>query len=106
MARTRACEETCASARRGKELLVRGPVHTSWLNQIEVQFSLPQCKAVMPNDFASCDEPAVRLRSFERLHRAIAELLDWMFTRKDLQQLLKLMRASCPVLPPRRTIRE
>ena len=78
-------------------LLVHGPVHASWLNQIEVYFSVLQRKALTPNDFASLDELAMRLRSVERHYEAIAKPFDWKFTRADLQQLLK--RMPTPGLP-------
>ena len=78
-------------------LLVHGPVHASWLNQIEVCFSVLQRKALTPNDFASLDELAERLQTFERHYEAIAKPFKWKFTRDDLQQLLKRMKT--PGLP-------
>src|SRR3989304_5381892 len=32
---------------------VHGPVHASWLNQIEIYFSIVQRKVLTPNDFPS-----------------------------------------------------
>ena len=78
-------------------LLVHGPVHASWLNPIEVCFSVLQRKALTPNDFASLDELAERLQTFERHYEAIAKPFKWKFTRDDLQQLLKRMKT--PGLP-------
>jgi hypothetical protein len=34
-------------------VLVHGPVHASWLNQIEIYFSIIQRKVLTPNDFPS-----------------------------------------------------
>ena len=34
-------------------VLVHSPIHASWLNQIEIYFSIVQRKALTPNDFAS-----------------------------------------------------
>jgi hypothetical protein len=34
-------------------VLVQGPVHASWRNQIEIYFSIVQRKVLTPNDFAS-----------------------------------------------------
>jgi hypothetical protein len=34
-------------------LLVHTPVHASWLNQIEIYFSIVQRKVLTPNDFKS-----------------------------------------------------
>ena len=36
-------------------VLVHVPVHASWLNQIEIYFSILQRKALMPNDFQSLE---------------------------------------------------
>ena len=54
-------------------LLVHGRMHASWLNPIEVYFSILQRKALIPNDFASLEDLAVRLRSFQRHYEAIAK---------------------------------
>jgi|SRR6266576_5777507 hypothetical protein len=32
-------------------VVVNGPIHTSWLNQIEIDFSIVQRKFLAPNDF-------------------------------------------------------
>ncbi len=36
--------------------LIHLPIHASWLNQIELYFSIVQRKALTPNDFGSLDE--------------------------------------------------
>ena len=36
-----------------KAVLVHTPVHASWLNQVEIYFSIIQRKVLTPNDFAS-----------------------------------------------------
>jgi hypothetical protein len=36
-------------------VVVNGPVHASWLNQIEIYFSIVQRKALTPNDFSSLE---------------------------------------------------
>jgi len=41
--------------------LVHGPVHASWLNQIEIYFSILQQKVLTPNDFPSLAAVAERL---------------------------------------------
>ncbi len=41
---------------------------------------------------ASLDDPAVRLRSFERHYEAIAKPFQWKFTDDDLQRLLQRMK--------------
>src|SRR5438552_18987825 len=37
-------------------VLVHTPVHASWLNQIEIYFSIVQRKVLTPNDFKSLNE--------------------------------------------------
>ena len=68
--------------------LVHGPVHASWLNQIEIYFSIIQRKVLTPNDFKSLDEVAHALWQFERHFEQIARPFEWKFTRRDLHQLL------------------
>ena len=45
--------------------LVHLPIHASWLNQIEIVFSIIQRKVIKPADFADLDALADRLRRFE-----------------------------------------
>jgi hypothetical protein len=47
-------------------------VHASWLNQIEIYFSVDQRKALTSNDFTSRQAVADRLESFERYFESIA----------------------------------
>ena len=37
-------------------VMVHTPVHASWLNQVEIYFSIVQRKVVSPNDFTDLDE--------------------------------------------------
>jgi hypothetical protein len=74
-------------------VLVHGPVHASWLNQIEIYFSIVQRKALTPNDFASLPHVERRLLAFQRQYEALARPFEWTFTRRDLAALLaKLTR--------------
>jgi hypothetical protein len=68
--------------------LVHGPVHASWLNQIEIYFSILQRKALTPNDFSCLDALSLRILSFQRHYQAIAKPFEWRFTRKDLADFL------------------
>lgn len=77
---------------------VHGPVHASWLNQIEIYFSIIQRKVLTPNDFPSLDAVAERLYAFERYYEGIAHPFEWKFTRADLNKLIVKMRAH-PVQP-------
>jgi len=69
-------------------VLVHGPVHASWLNQIEVYFSIIQRKVLTPNDFPSLAAVEERLLAFERHYESIATPFEWRFTRRDLARLL------------------
>ena len=68
---------------------VHGPVHASWLNQIEIYFSIVQRKALSPNDFTSLAEVEDRLLRFQEHYEQIAAPFEWKFTRADLDALLE-----------------
>ncbi|HEY8104703.1 MAG TPA: IS630 family transposase [Gemmatimonadales bacterium] len=68
--------------------LVHTPVHASWLNQIEIYFSIVQRKVLTPNDFDDLDQVKQRLAAFERLYNEIAEPFAWNFTRQKLNTWL------------------
>jgi hypothetical protein len=69
-------------------VVVHTPVHASWLNQIEIYFSVLTRKALQPNDFASLSELKTRILDFQRHYQNAAKPFKWKFTRRDLQQLL------------------
>lgn len=69
--------------------LIHLPVHASWLNQIEIYFSILQRKALTPNDLGSLEELTERLLSFGRHYRQIAQPFQWNFTRADLDRILE-----------------
>jgi transposase len=68
--------------------MVHLPVHASWLNQVEVYFSVVQRKALCPDDFSDLHTVADRLLTFQEHYNATARPFDWTFTRDDLNQLL------------------
>lgn len=76
--------------------VVHGPVHASWLNQIEIYFSILQRKVLTPNDFSSLQSLAERLERFERHYENIARPFEWKFTREDLTQLLHRLKPEFP----------
>ena len=76
---------------------VHGPVHASWLNQIEIYFSIVQRKVLTPNDFPSLAAVAQRLLAFQIHYETIARPFEWKFTRRDLSALLK--KISYPAEP-------
>jgi hypothetical protein len=68
--------------------LIHGPVHASWLNQIEIYFSILQRKALTPNDFPSLAALKERILCFQQYYEGIAKPFEWKFTRKDLNRLM------------------
>lgn len=75
-------------------ILVHTPVHASWLNQIEIYFSIVQRKVVTPNDFHSLSELEDRLLAFQARYEHTARPFRWKFTRADLAALLAKLRAQ------------
>lgn len=74
--------------------LVHLPVHASWLNQIEVVFSIIQRKVIKPADFEDLPALADRLRRFEDRYNRTATPFDWRFTTADLQAMLQRVDAA------------
>jgi hypothetical protein len=84
----------------GNAVLVHTPVHASWLNQVEVYFSLVQRKVLTPNDSASLKELELRIRLYEELTNRQARPFDWTFTKYDLFDLLqRLARREAATAP-------
>jgi len=79
-------------------VLVHLPVHASWLNQIEIYFSIVQRKVLEPNDFHDLAEVARTLNAFEHHWNEIAEPFDWRFTLHDLAALIERLTAHEPQL--------
>jgi Homeodomain-like domain/DDE superfamily endonuclease len=69
-------------------VMVHTPVHASWLNQIEIYFSIVRRKVVSPNDFTSLDQVEDRLTAFEQRYNATARPFRWKFTPADLEDLM------------------
>ena len=68
--------------------LIHLPVHASWLNQIEIFFSILQRKALTPNNFDNLDALAKRIAEFQGFYGDVAQPFDWTFTRADLDRVL------------------
>jgi DDE superfamily endonuclease len=75
---------------------VHTPVHASWLNQVEIYFSVVQRKALTPNDFRSLDELEHRLLGFQSHYQQVARPFQWRFSRRDLRRLLAKLNAAHP----------
>jgi transposase len=68
--------------------LVHLPFYASWLNQIEIVFSVIQRKVLTPNDFASLQDVVDRLDAFEHHYNQVAKPFEWNFTCRDLADLI------------------
>jgi hypothetical protein len=74
-------------------ILVHLPVHASWLNQVEIYFSLVQRKVLTPNDFAGLQEVESRLHLYEELSNNNPHPFDWKFDRPKLTAFLRRLAA-------------
>src|SRR3954453_1213445 len=78
--------------------LIHLPVHPSWLNQIEIYFSILQRKALTPNDFKDLQALAARISSFQEHYQQIAQPFEWTFTRAKPAPLRARLAAREPHL--------
>jgi homeodomain-containing protein/DDE superfamily endonuclease len=69
-------------------IMVHTPVHASWLNQVEIVFSIVQRKVLSPNDFDDLDVVVERLVAFETHYNQAAKPFKWKFTTTDLADLM------------------
>jgi hypothetical protein len=69
-------------------ILVHTPVHASWLNQVEIYFSIIQRKVLTPNDFADLEALRLRLALYEALSNCSPKPFAWKFTRAKLVELM------------------
>jgi hypothetical protein len=81
-------------------ILVHLPTHASWLNQIELYFSIVQRKVLTPNDFADLAAVEQRLLAFEVLYNDTARPFNWRFTRADLERRLAQLPDAARPDPP------
>jgi hypothetical protein len=78
-------------------IMIHTPVHASWLNQVEIVFSIVQKKVISPNDFASTGQLAATLLAFIDRYNQTARPFNWKYTAADLAQLLD--RINTPEKP-------
>jgi transposase len=74
-------------------IMIHTPVHASWLNQVEIFFSIVQKKVLTPNDFASTAQLAATLLAFTDRYNRTARPFNWKFTATDLARLLQRISA-------------
>ncbi len=70
-------------------IMIHTPVHASWLNQVEIVFSIIQKKVISPNDFASTAQLAATLLAFIDRYNQTARPFNWKYTAADLARLLE-----------------
>ena len=70
-------------------IMVHTPVHASWLNQVEIFFSVIQKKVISPNDFPSLQKLSETLLAFIDRYNRTAEPFSWKYTASDLKDLLR-----------------
>lgn len=68
--------------------LVHTPVHASWLNQIEIYFSVLQRKVLTPNDFSSLKLLEDTILDFQSRYEQRAKPFKWKFTKEDMNRVL------------------
>jgi hypothetical protein len=69
-------------------IAVHTPVHASWLNQVEIYFSVVQRKVLTPNEFIRLEQLEESLLGFQTHYEIYAKPFQWKFTRQDLRDLL------------------
>jgi transposase len=80
--------------------LVHLPIHASWLNQIEIVFSIIQRKVIKPADFADLAALGDRLERFTDRYNQTARPFDWRFTTTDLAAMLNRVDTRREELAP------
>ncbi len=91
------------SARRLRErypnlILIHTPTHASWLNQIEIFFSILQRKVLTPAVADSLAELEARLLAFEADYRRHPRPVRWKFTRQEFDRRLRELEHSAMLL--------
>ena len=69
-------------------------IHASWLNQIELYFSVVQRKVLTPNEFSDLSAIETALLAFESRYEEYARPFEWKFTKEDLERVLSKLSPS------------
>jgi len=80
-------------------ILVHLPIHASWLNQIELYFSIVQRKVLTPNYFSSVEELKETIMNFQYRYEKIGKPFEWKYTKNDLAKLMKKLNRYAEPLP-------
>jgi hypothetical protein len=73
---------------------VHTPIHASWLNQVEIYFSIIQRKVLTPGDFSNLADLEMALLAFQQRYEKSATPFRWTFTQADLAKLMQRLKAS------------
>jgi hypothetical protein len=75
-------------------IAVHLPLHASWLNQIEIYFSILQRKALTPMDMADREVVKERILEFQDHFNQVARPFNWKFGRVELNAWLKKWKSK------------
>jgi hypothetical protein len=75
------------------------PVHSSWLSQVELYFSIVQRKVLTPLDVTDAEALTQRLLRFQDYYQETAQPFSWKFTAADLKKRLDALRDCAAALP-------
>ncbi len=78
-------------------VLVHLPIHASWLNQIEIYFSIVQRKVIKPANFADLAALERRLLAFQDRYNATASPFNWRYTKANLNAYLERLTTHEPL---------
>jgi transposase len=81
-------------------IMLHTPVHASWLNQVEIFFSIVQRKVVSPNDFAGTDQLSATLLAFTDRYNTTTAPFNWKYTAADLERQLARLDTAIPTSRP------
>jgi hypothetical protein len=70
-------------------IMIHTPTHASWLNQVEIFFSIVQKKVTGSGDFPSLEALSETLLAFVERHNRTARPFGWHYTAADLKDLLR-----------------
>ena len=80
---------SCLRTAHPNAIMIHTPVHASWLNQVEIVFSIIQKKVLRPNDFPGLGTLSHVLLAFVNRYNRTARPFNWKFTADDLTALLR-----------------
>jgi DDE superfamily endonuclease len=64
------------------------PANASWLDQLEIWFSMLQRKLLQPNHFTSTEDLEQSIADFIAYHNQAAKPIKWTYTVEQLEQKL------------------